>query len=496
MERRGDASRLRRSEFMKTYRDSGRVRAVGTAAVITLVVCVPLCRSADAEQTGASKADLVGSLLPTVVNISVQKSEPTEPVSPMMASASKLPAAAGETIKGFVASGFVIDPSGLIVTNFHVVENAFEITVTFSDGNRLPAKVQAASRLSDLALLKVATITPMPAAHWGNSDDVRVGDQVFAAGNPFGLGLSVSAGIVSALNRNIMDSPYDDFIQTDAPINHGNSGGPMFDMQGNVIGVDSDIVSPTQGSVGVGFAIPANNARSVIERLKNYGWLRPGWIGVKVQQVTPEIAGGLGMAEPQGSIVAWIMHDGPADKAGLVVGDVILRIDGKQPSDERAQLRAIAATSAGDRITIAGRRGGAIRDVAVETKEWPHNQLDARDAPRLVQQPKIVISRNLGLSLAALTDGRRHQLGIVDGRKAVVVTNVQANSDPAAHGLSAGDLILQVQDKPVDMPAEVQSDIDAARAANRDFILMLISSKTSPTPGPEWISLRLKANER
>jgi len=163
---------------------------------------------------------------------------------------------------------------------------------------------------------------------------------------------------------------------------------------------------------------------------------------------------------------------------------------------DASRLRNIAATSAGDRITISVRRGGAIQDVAIETKEWPRNQWDARDAPRLVQQPRIVIPRNLGLSLAALTDGRRHQIGIVDGTKAVVVTNVQANSDPAAHGLSAGDLILQVQDEPVDTPVEVQSDIDAALAANRDFILMLISSKTSPTPGPDWVSRRLKANER
>ena len=170
---------------------------------------------------------------------------------------------------------------------------------------------------------------------------------MFAAGNPFGIGLSVSSGIVSALNRDIMDSPYDDFIQTDAPINHGNSGGPLFDMQGNVIGVDSDIYSPTQGSVGVGFAIPANSARFVVERLKVYGWVRPGWIGVKVQQVTPEIAGGLGMTEPKGSIVAWVMHDGPAGKAGLAVGDVILSFDGKAPSDERALLRNIATTPAG-----------------------------------------------------------------------------------------------------------------------------------------------------
>ena len=467
-----------------------RFRAVATALVFVGLVYRP----AVAGDTAGNTADLIGSLLPTVVNVSVRKSEPAEPASPMMASASQPPASTGETIRGFVASGFVIDSSGLIVTNFHVVENAFEITIIFSDGSRLPAKFQAGSRLADLALVKVSAGKPLPAAHWGNSDNLHVGDQVFAAGNPFGLGLSVSAGIVSALNRNIMDSPYDDFIQTDATINHGNSGGPLFDMQGGVVGVDSDIISPSQGSVGIGFAIPASNARFVIERLKDYGWLRPGWIGVKVQQVTPEIAGGLGMAEPEGSIVAWVMHDGPAGKAGLAVGDVILSFDDKEPSDERALLRSIAETPAGDSITLSVRRGGMSHDVAVKTEEWPRNQWDARDAPQLVNQPRIVIPRDLGLSLAALNNGRRQQLGVMGDQKAVLITNVLPDSYPAKHGVAAGDLILQIQDTPVGKPEEVQSGIDAARAANRNFVLMLVSSKSSPMPGPKWVALQLKDN--
>ena len=271
-------------------------RFLSTAAVAGMVTWTAVL-PALADDTGANKSELIRSLLPTVVNISVRKDEVTSPVA--AAAGATMPTAdASPTIKTYVGSGFVIDPSGLIVTNYHVVEGAFEVTVMFSDGTRLPGKTINASRLADVALVKVETDHPLAAAHWGNSDLLQVGDQVFAAGNPFGLGLSVSAGIVSALNRDIQNSPYDDLIQTDATINHGNSGGPLFDMQGNVIGVDSTIISPTTGSVGLGFAIPSNSARFVVDQLRTYGWVHPGWIGVKVQQVTREIADAMGMARP------------------------------------------------------------------------------------------------------------------------------------------------------------------------------------------------------
>src|SRR6202012_5935461 len=206
-----------------------------------------------------------------------------EPVAPggNVAGASMPLADAGPNIKSYVGSGFVIDPSGLIVTNYHVVANAFEITIVFFDGTRLPASTWRASRLADLAILKVEAGHPLLAAQWGNSDTLQVGDQVFAAGNPFGVGLSLSSGIVSALNRDLKNSPYDSLIQTDAPINHGNSGGPLFNMQGEVIGVDSTILSPSAGSVGLGFAIPASSAHFVLDQLRTYGWVHPSWIGVK-----------------------------------------------------------------------------------------------------------------------------------------------------------------------------------------------------------------------
>jgi serine protease Do len=454
-----------------------------------------MARSAGAEDLGANRPDLIRAVLPTVVNISVKKQDPAPPATPVSTPAnSKTPVStAGPEIKSFVGSGFVIDPSGIIVTNYHVVEDAFSIMVTFSDGSTLPGKTLSASRTADLALVEVKPDHPLPAAHWGDSDKLQVGDQVFAAGNPFGLGLSVSAGIVSALNRDIQNSPYDDLIQTDATINHGNSGGPLFDMQGNVVGVDSALISPTRGSVGLGFAVPASSARFVLDRLRTYGWVRPGWIGVKVQQVTPDIAEATGMMQPQGAIVAWVLPDGPAQKAGLAVGDVILRFNGNPPSDERALLRSILRTQVGDTVVLSVRRAGAEQELPVVVGEWPRDQWDKRDAPMQAKRPKIVIPPDLGLSLAPVAKNQRGGLGLEDGLDGVMVTGVAANSDAAQRGMTSGDVILRVQDKTVATPAEVQAGIDAAKAAKRDHVLMLILPKVRDVPGPKWVALDVVA---
>jgi serine protease Do len=460
-----------------------------------IAITVAMIRSAGlpalAEDVGANRSELIHSLLPTVVNISVRKVEPVAPAVTDTVSAAKPRTSGATTVKGYVGSGFVIDPSGLIVTNYHVVENAFEITVMFSDGSRLPGKVMSGSRLADLALVKVAPAHSLAAAHWGDSDELQVGDQVFAAGNPFGLGLSISAGVVSGLNRNIQDSPYDDFIQTDATINHGNSGGPLFDMQGNVIGVDSSIISPTAGSVGLGFAIPANNARFVIGRLQTYGWIRPGWIGVKLQQVTPEIAEAMGMTRPEGSLVAWVMADGPGQMAGLAIGDVVLRFNGHIPSDERALLRSIAMTPVGDSVTLEVRHDQAERTLTIATKEWPRDQWDARDAPTKTGQPKTVIPPDLGLSLAGLAAAQKAKLGLDKTVDGVLVTAVAPESDPVRRGMVNGDIILRVQDTIVAAPADVRSAVNAARAAKLNFVMMLVLPKERTVPGPKWIALQL-----
>jgi serine protease Do len=463
-----------------------------SAAAITILMAWTAAAPALAQNPSASQSELIRGLLPTVVNIAVKKNEPpAADVAAAAADASTPATDPGSNIKSYVGSGFVIDPSGLVVTNYHVVEDAFEITVTFSDGDRLPGKMLSASRLADLALVKVETDRPLAAAHWGDSDKLQVGDQVFAAGDPFGIGLSVSAGIVSGLNRDIQNSPYDDLIQTDATINHGNSGGPLFDTQGNVIGVNSTILSPTSGSSGIGFAIPSTSARFVIDQLRTYGWVRPGWIGVKVQTVTREIANAEGMPRPQGSIVSWVLPNGPAKQAGLQIGDVIVRYNDTTPSDERALLRDIAHTPVGDTMTLVVRREGQERSIAITSAEWPRNQWDKNDAPTPVLLPKINVPPGLGLSLAPLATDDQAKLGVATGLTGVLVTNVAPNSDSASRGMASGDIILRVQDKPVSTPDEVEDGVHAARADKRMFVLLLVLPKTSTVPGPKWVALQL-----
>jgi serine protease Do len=471
------------------------LRQLLSAAAITITLActaawLPLT-PARADDAGPNQSELIRGLLPTVVNISVQKNEPSPAPVTAEAGAAAPTSDASPTIKGYVGSGFVIDPTGLVVTNYHVVEDAFEIIVTFSDGSRLAGKMLSASRLADLAIVKVEAGHPLPASHWGNSDKLQVGDQVFAAGNPFGIGLSVSAGIVSGLNRDIQNSPYDDLIQTDATINHGNSGGPLFDMRGNVVGVNSTIISPTSGSAGIGFAIPSSSARFVVDQLRTFGWVRPSWIGVKIQTVTPSIADAMSLARPEGSIVAWVLADGPAKKAGLQIGDVILRFDGSIPTDDRALLRDIAHTPVGDTITLTVRRDGTEHNLLMATQEWPRNQWDAKDAPVPVLQPKLIIPPDLGLTLAMLPPPEKSTLETQTGLDGVLVARVVTDSDPARKSIANGDVILRVQDKPVATPDEVRAGIEAARAAKRDYVLMLILPKKSDVPGPKWVALQL-----
>jgi serine protease Do len=461
-------------------------------AIMVLIAWTP----AHADDIGANKSELVRGLLATVVNISVRKDEAKSPASTSAsatdAGATTPPGDAGQNIQSSGGSGFVIDPSGLIITNYHVVEGAFEIMVVLFNGEVLPGKMLSASRLADLAIVKVETDQPLASAHWGNSDALQVGDQVFAVGNPLGVGLSVTAGIVSALNRDIQNSPYDDLIQTDAAINHGNSGGPLFDMRGLVIGVNSAIISPTQGSAGLGFALPSSSARFVFDQLRSYGWVRPGWIGVKIQRVTGEIADALGLAPPEGSIVSWVLPNGPAKKAGLLIGDVILRFDGSAPTDDRALLRDIAHTPVGNTITLSLRRDGHELSVPVTAEVWPRDQWDARDAPTPVSRPKIPIPPDLGLALSALDTKEKAKSRLGNDLSGVLVKSVVPYSDPAIRGMASGDVILRVQDKQVATPDDVLSGITAARTARREFVLMLILPKARDVPGPKWIALRLR----
>ncbi len=477
-----------------TRRGRGRGRGRGRAGwVLLAALCAlagPLRAPAAYGEEGLApytETDLFRSLLPTVVNITA-RGQMEAPAGVMVASSDAPPPG---QIKTVVGSGFVIDPSGIVATNWHVVAGASEIIVNFSDGSSTPATVLSATRVGDIALLKVAVGHKLPAARWGDSDKVQIGDPVVAIGNPLGLGMSVSSGIVSALNRNIMETPYDNFIQTDAAINHGNSGGPLFNMHGEVIGIDTAIVSPTTGSAGLGFAIPASDAQFVIGRMLKYGWVRPSWLGMIVQQVTPDMARALGMARPEGSIVAAAVPDGPAAKAGVQVGDVVLRFGDKTPSDERALLRMIAETPQGQTSSLAIWRAGQERVLPVIVREWPRQQWDKYDMVAKAAPIRWTLPADFGLSLADLSDKTRAHYGLDVQQTGVLITGVAADTDAAEHGLVAGDVILRVQDAPVGSSSEVQARLDAAREAKHSFALLLVLSKAQTRPGARWIPLRV-----
>jgi serine protease Do len=465
-----------------------------TAGVLTGMLLIAPAR---AEGTKQEQAELIRSLIPSVVNITA-RAEVAEAFDPGQASAASADAA--YQIQVNAGSGFVIDPAGLIITNWHVVTGAFEITVTFADGTRAPAELAGAARVVDLALLRVKVGHPLPAVRWGDSSKVQVGDSVLAIGNALAVGMSVSAGIVSALNRNISDTPVDDFIQTDAAINHGNSGGPLFNMAGEVIGVNSAIVSPTSASAGLGFAMPSDDVRYVIDHLMKPGaYARPGWLGVKIQAVTPELAEANGFPDTKGSIVSAVMPDGPGQKAGLRPGDVILTLNGEAPSDDRSLLRLITIAKPGAEVTLGIRRFGQQLEVKTTLDSWPQMLWERNAAPPRTGV-HLTIPRDLGLTVASMSEAERTKTRafghVVDG---VLVTHVAPRTDAARRGVMVGDVIMQVGAEPAHSPEALQGAIDRARAAGHRFAALLLLPQEQPTaptqfPGPKWVTLQI-ANE-
>lgn len=460
------------------------LRSVLTAA-LALAAPVALAPAAFARPAPDSFADLANQLLPVVVNIST-----TQTVQPSVAANVQMPDLPPDSPlrqlfkdldKGknaprhvtSLGSGFIIDPSGLVVTNNHVVEDADEITVTLNDGTALPAKLIGRDDKTDLALLKVVPKKPLPASHFGNSDKARVGDWVMAIGNPFGLGSTVTAGIVSARNRDIAAGPYDDFIQTDAPINRGNSGGPLFDMDGNVIGVNSAIFSPTGGSVGIGFAIPSNMAREVIGQLQKYGSTRRGWLGVRVQNLTGDLAEGMGIPGANGALVADVTDGGPADKAGIKNGDVITAFDGKPVPDSRALPREVADTAAGKTVNIDIIRGGKKQTLHAVVAKLQDDDIKPKP-PQATAKPSPKATR-LGLSLAPLDDVARNKYKLPKDASGVVVTNIDPMGPSADKNFRPGDLIVQVQTQIVRSPDDVNKLVDDATKAGKKVILLLVS---------------------
>jgi serine protease Do len=392
-----------------------------------------------------------------------------------------------------LGSGFIIDPSGLVVTNNHVIDGADEITVTLQDNTVLKASVVGRDETGDIALLKVKSDKPLPSVPFGDSDTARVGDWVVAIGNPFGLGGTVTAGIVSARGRDIRQGPYDDFIQTDAAINRGNSGGPLFNMEGQVIGINTAIYSPSGGSIGIGFSIPSNMAKADVEQLRNYGHPRRGWLGVRIQQVTPDIAESLGLHDPSGAMVAGVNDGGPAANANIRNGDIILKFNNQDVKEMRNLPRIVADSEVGQKVPVVLWRDGKEVTVQATLAEKPEDQTQVASAAPDVkpEPPKQTEIAGLGIKLAPIGADTKDKFQLNADQKGVVITDVSPDSPAAERGLKPGDVIVEVQQEPVSSPADVQSRVDGVRKQSRKSVLMLIQSQD----GLRWVPLSLTGDK-
>ena len=385
-----------------------------------------------------------------------------------------------------LGSGFVIDgKEGLVVTNNHVIDGADEIAINFNDGSKLKVdRVLGKDSKTDLALLKVTPKKPLPSVRFGSSDKLKVGDWVMAIGNPFGLGGSVTVGIISAKQRDINSGPYDDYLQTDASINKGNSGGPLFNMDGEVIGVNTAIISPSGGSIGIGFSVPSDTALVVIDQLRQFGETRRGWLGVKIQSITEDLAEAYGVKENTGALVATVTPDSPAAKAGIQDGDVILRFDGKDVTSMRGLPRLVAQTQIGKEVEVELLRKGQRTNLKVAVgrlaeEEEPVKTAAAKEAPKKGKGKKDTdkaapASRSslIGLSLSPLTDELRTKHNLGKDVKGVIVLDVDPASPAAERGVKVGDVIVEVAQDTVTSLDDIIKSVDKVKKAGRKAVLL------------------------
>ena len=383
-----------------------------------------------------------------------------------------------------LGSGFVIDPSGIVVTNNHVIAEADEIIVNFADGSKLKAELIGRDEKVDLAVLRVKPKAPLKAVNFGDSDKTRVGEWVIAIGNPFGLGGSVTVGVVSARNRNIESSLYDDFIQTDAAINRGNSGGPLFNLNGEVIGINTAIFSQTGGSIGIGFAIPGNTVSPLIKQLRDSGEIQRGWIGVSIQPVDEQIAESLGLPTARGALIAAVGDNGPAMKGGMLAGDVVIRFNGQEVREMRNLPRIVAGSEIGKSVDVVVIRKGKEQTLKIQvekladTEKKPNRQTRVEPEP----QPKQRATQNrpLGLDLAVVSEELRRRYKLKESVKGLVVTAVDPESNAAEQNVQAGVVLLEVSGEPVTTAAELRTRVDVLKKAGRKSALLLLV-----TPGGE-----------
>jgi serine protease Do len=389
-----------------------------------------------------------------------------------------------------LGSGFIIDPAGLVVTNNHVIAEADEVNVILNDGSTLKAEVIGRDQKTDLALLKVKPTKPLKAVKFGDSDKLRLGEWVIAIGNPFSLGGTVTAGIVSARNRDIQSGPYDNYIQTDAAINRGNSGGPLFNLNGEVIGVNTAIISPSGGSIGIGFAVPSKTVVPVIDQLREFKEVRRGWLGVRIQQVSDEIAESLSVKPARGALVAGIDDKGPAKPAGIEPGDVIVRFDGKDVKEMRDLPKIVADTPVGKDVEVVVIRKGKEEKVSVKLGRLEDEKQAALDTKKdAAPDAKPVVKKALGLDLANLTDELRKKHNIKDKVKGVLITGVDPNSPAAEKRLAPGMVIAEVQQQPVANATELQQRIEKLKKDGKKAAVLLV---VSPDGDPSFVALSLQ----
>jgi serine protease Do len=474
-------------------------------AVLAVLLSSQFTGIAAARGAPESFADLAQKLLPTVVNISsttVMRGAGGTPELPQFPPGSPFE----EFFRDFfernrpqqqqrratsLGSGFIIDPSGIIVTNNHVIQDADEITVILNDDRQFKATIVGRDQKTDLAVLKVENGGKLPSVPWGDSDGVRVGDWVVAIGNPFGLGGTVTAGIVSARGRDIRSGPYDDFIQTDASINRGNSGGPLFDMDGRVVGINTAIFSPSGGSIGIGFAIPASTARNVVDQLVKYGRTKRGWLGVRIQEVNEEIADSLGLDKPNGALVASVSENSPAEKGQIRTGDVILVFNGTEVPEMRKLPRIVADTEIGKTVPVELWRDGkrvttsvVVEELVEEEQEvagrGDDNGLSGRDAGEQAIEA-------LGMTVAGISDDARKRYDLKSDIKGVVVVAVDPAGAAAEKGIRPGDVIVEVSQGEVRAPTEIKDKVEQAVKDGRKSVLILVEGQN----GLRFVALRI-----
>ena len=376
-----------------------------------------------------------------------------------------------------LGSGFIIDTSGIVVTNNHVIADADEISIIMNDGSKFKAEIVGVDKKTDLAVLKFTPSKPLTAVKFGDSDKLRLGEWVIAIGNPFSLGGTVTAGIVSARNRDISSGPYDNYIQTDAAINRGNSGGPLFNLDGEVIGVNTLIISPSGGSIGIGFAVPSKTVAGVVDQLRQFGELRRGWLGVRIQTVTDEIAESLNIKPARGALIAGVEDKGPAKPAGIEPGDVVIKFDGKDIKEPKDLSRVVADTAVGKEVDVV-----IIRKGQEETHKVTLGRLEDTDkaVPAAIKKDepaeKPVTQKALGLDLATLSKDLRSRYKIKDTVKGVIITNVDSTSDAADKRLSPGEVIVEVAQETVANAADVKKRVDQLKKDGKKSVLLLVSN--------------------